>query len=334
MAANEPKNALECARRGWCVFPLPAGAKEPPPWTDYAHKASRNPTRIIAWHYARAGNWGIVPGPSGLLIVDVDDKPGKNGSASLAELELSYGKLPPTFTVATPSGGRHLYFRGVDVFKLGFRPGLDCPQYVLAPGSMLADGNRYTVIDDSPVADAPIWLPAVVGEAIERDDVEQVPAVDLDQPANIARATHHLTHDARKSIQGQNGEFALLLTAGELKDMGISKHKAVELLDRFHNVAGRCDPLWLVGDGPVADRLDVKVENAWRYLHRVQPGAGTAEADFFGEPVPSVAALAEWWKEFDRAWRERHSVTMIDDRRFPVHRPPPRPKRKRRSKVS
>ena len=98
------------AGRGLFVFPLPSLMKSPPLFNDYARLASRNPTRIEAWHSANFGcNWGIAPGPSGILVVDEDNKPGKDGAGSLELLEFTYGKLPETLTVSTPSGGRHHY---------------------------------------------------------------------------------------------------------------------------------------------------------------------------------------------------------------------------------
>jgi hypothetical protein len=304
MAASEPKNALECARRGWCVFPLPAGAKEPPPWTDYVHKASRNPTRIIAWHGTRSGcNWGIVPGPSGLLIVDVDDKLGKNGSASLAELELTYSKLPKTFAVRTPSGGLHYYFHGQHVFKLGFRPGLDCPQYVLAPGSMLADGNRYTVIDDSPVAVAPDWLIEVIGEAVEHEHVDQDYLVEPDQAHEIQWYREWLRDEAPLSIMFQGGGDVLVKMIVPVgKDRGLSRDTVKDILCEAGGYnETKCKPPWDLTDDN-ANGLFKKVDNGFDYCTGSAPGAATAQADFTNDPPPTdaeIEAFAAWWKEFD-----------------------------------
>jgi hypothetical protein len=157
--------------------------------------------------------------------------------------------------------------------------------------------------------------------ATEHDDADQDPAIELDQPRNIERAIYHLTHDARRSVQGRNGEFALLLVAGELKDIGISKSLAVDLLIEHYNVSPFCDPVWNVGDGPIADRLDVKVENAWRYLTQAQPGSASADADFADSATPTdveIAALDAEWKERDRKSRLRRSVTFINGVAYPV----------------
>ncbi len=87
--------------------------------------------------------YGIACGArsGGLVVVDVDEKDGKSGGASLAALEARWGALPPTLSVGSPSGGRHLYFRHPGKFqsnvgKIG--PGLDIRAeggYVRIPGS-------------------------------------------------------------------------------------------------------------------------------------------------------------------------------------------------------
>lgn len=314
--------ALAAIKRGWRVAPLSRLLKVKPP-KGYQQSPLASRARISAWEAELPGrNYAIIPGLN-LTFIDVDVRDEKRGLDSLALLERQYGALPKTFTVRTPSGGLHYYFRGLHTFKLGFRPGLDCPQYVVAPFGVLANGGRYEVIDSSPAAPMPNWLPEVVGIPSESSDADQVPAIGLDQPANIKHAIYHLTHDARHSILGRNGEYALLMTAGELKDMGISKPLAIELLSTHYNVSPICDPLWNIGDGPIADRLDVKIENAWGYLHRTQPGAATAESDFADADIPTDAELKKLddsWKERDRKSRLRRSVSFIDGVPYPVVR--------------
>lgn len=85
----------------------------------------------------------------GLVIIDKDVGE-KQGEKTLAELEKTYGELPPTPTVITGSDGCHYYFRNWhfdfqnSVEKLG--PGIDIRghggQGVL-PWSVHKSGNRY-----------------------------------------------------------------------------------------------------------------------------------------------------------------------------------------------
>jgi len=57
---------------------------------------------------------GIVTGKlSNLTVMDIDQKNGVDGWASLAQLEAIFGKLPPTIQVKTPHG-MHLYFSYIE----------------------------------------------------------------------------------------------------------------------------------------------------------------------------------------------------------------------------
>ncbi len=136
-------------------------------------------------------------------------------------------------------------------------------------------------------------------------DADQVPAVEQDTSDIIKRAVYYLTHDAKPSIQFQNGEYTLLRTAADLKDMGVSQPMSVDLLAKHYNVPkgkpGRpyCEPLWNIGEGATADRLDAKVANAWAYLRQVTPGANTALADFGDDPFVDQASM----DIHDRNWK-------------------------------
>lgn len=124
----------------------------------------RNPTAMV----------GIPTGEQiGAWVLDVDvhkDDDGNviNGFETLAGLEAKYGALPETATARTAGGGEHRYFAHVSGVrnrgKLG--AGLDVRGsggYVIAPGSVTAEGNEYVWIDYDgeglpPLADAPQWL--------------------------------------------------------------------------------------------------------------------------------------------------------------------------------
>ncbi|NCC05336.1 MAG: hypothetical protein EOM37_15170 [Proteobacteria bacterium] len=162
--------ALDAVRRGWYVFPLQAGKKEPYKDFSWTRLASNSEEQVLAWETMYPGsNWAVHCGKSGLAVLDIDVKHGALGPESLMFLELERGDLPATFTVKTPSGGEHRYFQGASRSKNGFLPGLDMKSgiegrssgYVLLPGSVI-DGKRYTVTDSLELAELPIWLPAIV----------------------------------------------------------------------------------------------------------------------------------------------------------------------------
>lgn len=136
--------ALDCAARGWHVFPVRPGDKRPAipghtadqcTGTDrrcrdghqgWEPRATTDPGRIRrAWSEA-AYNVGIATGPSGLIVIDLDvPKPGEepparwavpgvtDGADVLAMLCEEHGEPLPfeTFMVRTRRGGMHLYFQ-------------------------------------------------------------------------------------------------------------------------------------------------------------------------------------------------------------------------------
>lgn len=113
-------------------------------------------------------NIGVLAG-RGFFILDVDVKEGINGWQRLAFLEAENGKLPDTFSVDTPSGGRHYYFKDTDrkvrcrkdMFD-GVWSGLETKGaggFVVFPPSIF-QGKTYEISPDSidDIAEPPSWL--------------------------------------------------------------------------------------------------------------------------------------------------------------------------------
>jgi hypothetical protein len=243
--------ALQLAQAGMFVFPVAGGSKTPivGKWES---AASCDPATVARWFPGRADrprhNIGIATGPSGLVVVDLDvAKPEASGAAPhepspsatgatddgvpphgravFAELCARAGvRWPNTWTIATPSGGMHLYFRrpaGVELrntaSKLG--PRVDtraCGGYVLAVGSTLAanPGRAYRVVRRVPIAPLPGWLhqaltpaPArVVAAPQVRHADRYAEVVVADQAAQVAAArtgTRHTTLLRAARILGQ-----------------------------------------------------------------------------------------------------------------------------------
>lgn len=103
-------HALAYAALGWPVLALAPGEKRPDgALAPHGFKdATTDPATIARWFAQVPGaGVGIHPGPAGLLVLDLDDKPGKpRGADSLAALEAEHGALPATLTQRTPSGGQ------------------------------------------------------------------------------------------------------------------------------------------------------------------------------------------------------------------------------------
>ncbi len=162
---NSSELAIYWASQGYQVFPV--GKDKKPSqgylWGDYPIS---DPEMIrLQWqnNHKQCGV-GIITGKeSNLLVLDIDNKNGAKGSQSLKELESKYGDLPKTFTVKTPGGGHHYYFRYNDcglTIDAGVMDGVDYRGeggYVVSAGSVV-QGGVYLVENDVPVADAPAWL--------------------------------------------------------------------------------------------------------------------------------------------------------------------------------
>ncbi len=123
--------ALAYADVGWPIFPLRPGDKRPAfpnhtatncdgsdrrcadGHTGWEPRATLDTTRIeAAWRHRPYGI-GIACGPASLLVVDLDVTKGgqPSGNETLSDLEREHDQeLPATWTVGTPSGGRHLYY--------------------------------------------------------------------------------------------------------------------------------------------------------------------------------------------------------------------------------
>lgn len=144
----------------------------------------------------------------GVFVLDIDNKPGRVGDESLAALEAKHGKLPDTYSVTTPSGGRHFYFRVPDEMRTrngtdNIGSGIDVRGdggFVVAPPS-LTEAGAY--VEDHPGRDyamAPDWLIALVradGERMASATPGQVTQehVTRQQIADLAGALHFLDSD-------------------------------------------------------------------------------------------------------------------------------------------
>jgi len=129
------------------VLPLHVGSKEPLGRSVlHGYLDASCDLRILTrwWRSTPRANVGIACAPSGLLVVDVDPRNG--GDETLAHAQLTLGELPRTWTVLTPGGGAHYYFRCKDtVHFVPLGPGIDlkCLGYVVAPPSIHPNGGRY-----------------------------------------------------------------------------------------------------------------------------------------------------------------------------------------------
>ncbi|GGU92377.1 DNA primase [Streptomyces albospinus] len=182
-------HALMAAERGYAVIPLtrtklPAirsphrdGHDRPgtPPCHGACgrlghgvHDASTDPLTVRRMFATApwATGYGIACGrpPHHLIGVDLDTKNGADGLTALHFVAEAHAfPLPPTVTVLTPSGGRHLWFTGPPAPPVAnsvgrLAPGIDIRGtggYLVGPGSLTTRG-RYVLAPGTPRRPAPV----------------------------------------------------------------------------------------------------------------------------------------------------------------------------------
>lgn len=275
--------ARRLASNGVPVFPCWPNSKVP--YTDHGfHEATTDLVQVDAWWSAEPRlNIAFCPHMVGLAVIDLD---GEEGEASWDGWQIEHGYLPLTYTVRTPRGGRHLYYRGVlppTQSKLGIHVDTrGVGSYALVPPSRV-DDKPYTLEDSRTAAE----LGDTVGEYLRQLQKERVRAAvsELDLPQNVARAAKLLQDYVDRghvAIEGQMGDGKTFATACEVMNLGVSAPKCHELLCSIWNPA--CIPPW------DEDELETKVENASRYSQN-EAGAWAVEssADVFGSALDKLA---------------------------------------------
>lgn len=169
--------ALALAQLGYAVLPL--SVKREPCLKAWPTRATSDPDEIRRiWAETQPGHVGILTGSrSGLVVIDLDVKNGKNGVETWDGL---VGLIAPyTPTTATRSGvGQHIYYRTDERFttlhgKVG--PGVDVKA---DPGYVTAYDTPRALADVEPM---PEHVASVL-RAVEQADVREV-----DRPATIRK---------------------------------------------------------------------------------------------------------------------------------------------------
>lgn len=321
--------ALALASRGFRVFPVAAGQVGKPRIKGWGREATTDEARLREW-WSRwpDDNVAVACGPSGLVVLDLDTKNGKDGRMELDALEVEHGELPPTLRARTPSGGEHLYFlgdagttvdriaRGVDTRGSGGQGG-----YVLAPPSSRPDGAYSWLTDPGhPIAELPAWVAELVGRPVDRGERDETPAAEMDTPQALSWARRYLEEDAPAAVQGAGGDATTFRVACTLRERGVTQETAATLMRELYDP--RCQPPW----GP--DGITLKVRNAYEYAHVRRPGSETPEADFGAPDVEEAEAvevqqpkrrgvLEEWVWVAGPKWFVRRADSMrLDERSF------------------
>jgi KaiC/GvpD/RAD55 family RecA-like ATPase len=200
--------ALDLAEAGFAVFPARAANKRPHV-KDWQTIATTDPAQIRRWwkKWPDAMPAILTGRRNSVAVLDLDLKDGKDGGAALRALGLDPDTLS-TCTVATPSGGRHLYFRWPE--GLGCSPpddesgkplhGVDVRGqggFVIAPGASHGRG-RYRLLEGALAGDLPDWPDAPQHAA-------RAPSEGSGEPTGLPR---HVTREALMALPNDGDEYA------------------------------------------------------------------------------------------------------------------------------
>lgn len=167
---------------GLAVFPLPVDGKAATAGWRHTHVLPGGQLR----DWPLGANIGVGCRINGLVVLDLDR--GESGqplgvhSLTYSAMVFAGVPLPPTFTVLTPSGGEHRYWRippgriigSTSHGRAGLGPGIDTRGpgrthggYVVGPGSVIG-GRAYRIQDASaPIAELPAWIADVLEDPAE-----------------------------------------------------------------------------------------------------------------------------------------------------------------------
>jgi len=235
LSDNTPLDcALDFAKRGYYVFPVKKGNSKEPCEVGWQNKSTVDPAevRTMAARHPDC-NWGLDCDKSGLSIIDIDCKPGRpNGYETIKA-------LPPVespFTVLTPSGGQHRYFRGSTKSTASvIGPSVDSKSkggYVLIPGSVV-DGGVYTITSDAAkLPFIPMWvtdrlgpLPAPKDPLVDTSTFTRAP----DTVDDIIAAAEYLATEA-KPAEKRVRDDTCLRVGRKLGDLNITIPTAIKLM--------------------------------------------------------------------------------------------------------
>lgn len=227
--------ALDLARRGFKLFPCHSNDKVPAVkrWNDVA---TTDETKVKSW-FINDYNIGIHADEyqgKNLVIIDVDTKNNVDGFDTLNKLGID---MPETFTVSTPSGGKHFYFLSDEIFSNGTKvlgKGIDVRAkggYVVAPGSSI-DGKEYAIENDSPITE----LPDNIKNLLKRKTENVIAYEPQDGEINIdyakQRFKDYLEQNKHLVNEGERNTEAFK-RACKAKDFGLDAQTTLDLMENL-----------------------------------------------------------------------------------------------------
>ena len=246
-------------RHALALFPIRSWSKQP--WgiiRRFSKEWSKDPAQWRSWWETHRCNFGVVCGPSRIIVVDVDTDDKGDPRFDARWVAWANGDL---FCVRTPSGGWHLYCRvpeGVDSTALGepdWADGIETRAgngYVVSPFSVTRTGvdadasdGAYAISKDCaalPLApqdlldlckkdDAPLIGGLVRPEEFDEDGYPVEPGIRL----QVKFRMEQLVAVFRKAIPNHNRNKLLNVTAfelGQIAAAGQIDYYAIEMILR------------------------------------------------------------------------------------------------------
>lgn len=197
--------ALKLARFGLYVFPIALsrnpqkGTVDKKPLTKHGHHDATIDLSKIETDFltARLGpgqeiGVGIVPGLSGLMVLDVDIKGERNGVTDLLDLQETLGELPPTKTVVSASKGFHYWFEKPTSDPIGnfhYTPAVEVRSdagWIVAPGTVTPWGEWITQAGGVPFDQIPTLPEGWARQLLRKDVPEPNPQLKTGTPVTDA----------------------------------------------------------------------------------------------------------------------------------------------------
>jgi hypothetical protein len=324
------------AKMGFSVFPVVPNEKRPA-ISGWQNLAATDPEKIEKWWDENPDyNIGIKTGGV-LAVIDADVKNGARGLESLEIMGLEW--LDPSFTVDSPSGGRHVYLytdqevRG-GVKHLADYPGIDIQgeaKLIVGVGSTI-NGKSYSLASGVAVNPAPEEFYEVVKKkkAAHKRVVKNTrrPNNDnhrtLDTKSNISRAIRWVVNEAPEAISELNGDDAAYQTAAGCKDFGLSQQMTLAVMVAKWSPIKAFPPFSKPADLAM---LQDKVANAYHYGQNIV-GSSMALADFeeleVEEDDPNLQARREV-RAGHADTSPKYSIKDIDERADAAFNTPQKP---------